>query len=391
MATPLPDPTPQRHHRRARPAIGLSRPRPVPHEQLAARLTARDRWILRMLAEHRVLTTPALTALAFPSSRAATGRLRELWEVQLLDRFQPFTGSGSAPLHHVLGPAGAAVIAAEEGLDPAQLGYRRDRALSVAHSLQLAHTVAVNDLLAHLTAYATAHAAIQPIAAPTARLDQAGLRVEVWWSAARCGHHIGDLVRPDAYLHLSSPAGGAGFEAFVEYDFATTNAARVAQKLDRYHHLATATGVATPVLVWCPSRHREPGLAGHLTRAHAALDRPDLVPVATAAPLPDQAPATGADGVAGAWAPVWRPLVPADRRRPATRVRPVGLVDLARMWPLRHPPGRALLGPTGLPHPDGSAGVDVGGDGSGGGLGRRAGLHALPAPPPVPPGGGGRG
>ena len=32
---------------------------------LAARLTARDRWLLRMLHEHRVLTTTHITQLAF--------------------------------------------------------------------------------------------------------------------------------------------------------------------------------------------------------------------------------------------------------------------------------------------------------------------------------------
>jgi hypothetical protein len=342
-----------------------------------------------MLAEHRVLTTPALTALAFPSPRAATGRLRTLWQWELTDRFQPYTLAGSAPLHHVLGPAGAAVIAAEEGLDPTQLGYRRDRTLGIAHSLQLAHTVAVNDLLAHLAAHP----------------PQPGWRMPVWWSAARCHRHIGDIVRPDAYLHLTHhhgqpawPEAGpgsapvVGFEAFLEYDFGTTSGLRVAEKLDRYHHLATLTAVSTPLLVWCPSRRRERGLRTHLARAHAALAHPDLVPVATASPPADQddPPSTAAtaataaaaapvDGGVGGWATVWQPLT-GPSRRPEHHLGlggRIGLADLVRIWPLRrHPPGRALLGSHGLTsRPDNAA--------------RRPpllGFYGLPAPAPTPPG-----
>ena len=224
--------------------------------------------------------------------------------------------------------------------------------------------------------------------------------VAAWWSPARCHHHIGDLVRPDAYLHLTPAihpavhvAGrtGPGFEAFVEYDFGTTSGVRVAQKLHRYHHLATLTGVGTPVLFWCPSRHREHHLRHQLTQLHATLGRPDLVPVATASPDPaPQRPTppqiTGgperrtphpgtpcpgsprhdlagdpvqlAAGMRGAWSPVWRPLTP-HPRHPArgpqhgppvpAADRRVDLTGLAQRWPLHHPPGRALLGPPACP------------------------------------------
>ena len=56
---------------------------------LAARLTARDRWLLRMLHEHRVLTTTHITQLAFGTTRAATARLLALYQLRAIDRFRP--------------------------------------------------------------------------------------------------------------------------------------------------------------------------------------------------------------------------------------------------------------------------------------------------------------
>jgi hypothetical protein len=76
-----PAPIPQRALRGHRPA------RPSPrvaasadhHAQLAHRLTPRDRWLARMLAEHKVLTTHHITDLAFPTHRAANLRLLQLY------------------------------------------------------------------------------------------------------------------------------------------------------------------------------------------------------------------------------------------------------------------------------------------------------------------------
>ena len=62
---------------------------------LAARLTARDRWLLRMLHEHRVLTTTQITWLAFGTTRAATARLLTLYQLRAIDnRVGHHPGSG---------------------------------------------------------------------------------------------------------------------------------------------------------------------------------------------------------------------------------------------------------------------------------------------------------
>ena len=62
---------------------------------LAARLTARDRWLLRMLCEHRVLTTAQVTQLAFGTARAATARMTTLYQYRAVDRFRPLAPAGS--------------------------------------------------------------------------------------------------------------------------------------------------------------------------------------------------------------------------------------------------------------------------------------------------------
>ena len=257
---------------------------------LAGRLTPRDRWIIRMLHEHRVLTAHQITALAFPSFRSGRMRLRELYLWGVVDRFQPFITTGTAPMHYILAPAGAAVLAAEDGLDVKELGYRHDRAFGIAYSLRLAHTVGVAEWFTALVdrarhAEETEHTALG-----------------AWWSEARCARHFGDLIKPDAYGRWSS--GGRGIEFFLEYDFGTEVLAKLAGKLAGYAALAAATGITTPLLVWLPTSRREATARRLLMRAWRELDDPRSVPVATAAAelLDPSAPhPSPADAV-------WRPL-----------------------------------------------------------------------------------
>jgi Replication-relaxation len=121
---------------------------------LAARLTARDRWLLRMLCEHRVLTTGQITQLAFGTTRAATARLAVLYQYRAVDRFRPLAPSDSSPLHFILDEAGAMLLAAEDGVTPAELGYRRDRSMAIALSPRLAHDTGANGVFTALAAAA---------------------------------------------------------------------------------------------------------------------------------------------------------------------------------------------------------------------------------------------
>jgi hypothetical protein len=242
----------------------------------------------------------------------------------VLDRFQPHTPVGSAPGHYVLGPAGAAVLAAEHGIDPTHFGYRRDRANAIAHSLRLTHTLGVNTWF---TILATAGAQ-----ARGARLnrERPALRLTVWWSEARCARHFGDLTRPDAYGRLTTTphtAGGGGdFEFFLEYDTGTEALTRLARKLPGYAALADATGITTPLLIWLPTARREAAARQRLTRAladsHIDSGGNRVLVATAAADLLDPA-----DPYAGPVDAVWLPL-PATRRG--------GRVPLARLieaWP----------------------------------------------------------
>ena len=237
--------------------------------ELAARLTARDRWLLHALREHQVLTGPQIARIAFDTPRIANRRLRILAnELRVIDRFRPLRAIGSAPEHYVLGAYGAQVLAAEAGITIKQLGYHRSRALAIAHSPRLNHAVGVNELYSHLAA-----------ASRTAPDTDGALAS--WWSELTCLHLYGDLARPDAFGRWQAP-GPRGrtrtAEFFLEYDTGSENLERVVAKLDGYTRLAQVTGIDTPVLFWLQSPLRERALHRLL-----ALDPPS-VPVATATP-----------------------------------------------------------------------------------------------------------
>ncbi|WP_040588641.1 replication-relaxation family protein [Sciscionella marina] len=317
---------------------------------LAARLTARDKWILALLHEHRVLTSSQIRDAAFPSGRSTRQRLRELYLWRAVSRFQPFQQLGSAPMHYVLGPAGAAVLAAEHGLEVKDLGYRHDRAMAIAHNQRLTHTVGVADFFTSLIAHArqNTHAARREA-------------LTVWWSETRCARHFGDLVIPDAYGRWHT--GEHELEFFLEYDTGTESLTKLGRKLLAYARLAETTRIATPVLVWLPTTRRETGARTALTHIHRDLDHPEAVPVATAAaelfdprsrhPSPAQ--------------PVWLPLT--TRRGGGATATRCALEDLRYSWPALAPP----------------ASTEPGGPEPAGTSERTASPYRLPAPTPIPP------
>lgn len=334
------NPTPQRALRGHQPT------RPTPRAAnsaehravLATRLTLRDRWIIRMLHEHRVLTSSQITALTLPSSRSARQRLRELFCWSVLDRFQPFVSVGTTPMHYVLAPAGAAVLAAEDGRSVKDLGYHHDRAFGIAHSLRLAHTIGVNDWFTALI--------------NRARHDP-DMTLGAWWSETRCARHFGDLTKPDAYGRFS--AHGQHIEFFLEYDFGTEELDKLTNKLHGYAALATATAITTPLLIWLPTARREATTRHLLTPAWQHLHDPRSVPVATAAAdllNPQAAHPSPAD-------PVWLPL---DSTGGPTARR--ALHHLPAAWPHLPPP-------TTEPDQTNASGTTP--------------LTVLPAPDPMPP------
>ena len=345
-------PRPQNTQRGVRPGRPVARTTNGTEHQasLASRLTDRDRWIVHMLHEHRVLTADHITTLAFPSYRSGRQRLRELYQWSVLDRFQPLLAQGAAPMHYVLGPAGATVLAAEYGIDSKDFGYRRDRVNGIAHNQRLAHTVGVSEWFTALIDHA---------------VHSEDTEVSAWWSEARCARHFGDLTRPDAYGRWRHHR--QHLEFFLEYDTGTERPAmRLAAKLHGYAQLAASTGILTPLLVWMPTSRRETRARPALHDAWRALDDPRLVPIATAAADlldPDSEHPSPAE-------PAWLPLDPA-----ATRGGRRDFTALALTWPY-DPPATPTSATTGAaasaaiaPAPPVPA----------------SGAIAVPAPDPMPP------
>ncbi|MGY2091741.1 replication-relaxation family protein [Nocardia gipuzkoensis] len=269
-------------------------------------LTGRDRWILRMLYEHRVLTTDQLADLAFPTAKIARRRLGILHTYRVLDRFRPMRTRGTAPYHWTLAPAGAAILAAEAGVSVRELGYNHQTTLSVAHSLHLTHTLGVNEWFTTLTTR-----------------PANGARVSRWWSQTRCQRLWGDLARPDAHGRYTH--GQNLLDFFLEYDLGTTSLPRVAAKLHGFAELARTTGVIVPVLLWVPTTAREVNARVALRRTWERLPDPEAVPVATAA-----AEFLGSIFGTSPADQVWLPLhTDSGRRR---------LHELGTVWPRRTAP-----------------------------------------------------
>jgi hypothetical protein len=240
------------------PNISAARERPRPRsrgrsrrgsvaEQLAAlagRLTDRDRAIIRLVHEHRVFTTAQLAEVWFHSLDRAEYRLRELPQARVLARLRPHTrhGEGSASYLYVLGPLGAAVLVAEQGVEVRRLGHRPDKALELAHSQRLAHTVGVNGFFTALVADAR-HGRSQ------------GAWLAAWLSERVCADRWDVVVRPDGFGRWRQHDRELPF--FLEYDRGTEPLDRLAAKLVAYGELADATQIPTPVLFWLLTSGRE--------------------------------------------------------------------------------------------------------------------------------------
>ena len=244
------------------------------------RLTRRDRFLCRVLWEHRVLTTEQVCDLCFTSLVSTQHRLVALYRLGVLDRFRPLRPTGSESWRYTLGAVGAALVAAERGVDVPRSSVLRDRVVALAAGQRTTHTLGVNGFFCSL------HRAAR---------ERSDAVVVAWWSERRCAAEWGELVRPDAYGIWEED--GQRVEFLVEHDTGSEPLGRVASKLAGYRDLAEADGVARPVLIWLAQAGREPGL-------RTALGATSL-PVATA--------------VAGTGNPadaIWLPLDTEAPRRP---------------------------------------------------------------------------
>ena len=259
--------------------------------EVAGRITERDRLISRLLFDHRVLTSAQVADVGFGTLRKAQQRLAALYDLGVVERFRPQASAGSAPLHFILGAVGAAVVAAERGVDFSDLDWRSEVPTALATSRHLSHLVGCNGFFSALIGSARHGGASS---------------LEEWWSARRCAAAWGDAVRPDGYGVWADY--GVRLPFCLEYDNGTETLARLEAKLGGYAKLARAVEHPTWVLFRFPTCGRE--AAARPVLAHLA------VPVATAIVGPGQA----ADG------PLW--LAVGDRG-PRRRLADLGPPDRA--------------------------------------------------------------
>ena len=256
----------------------------------SAHLTERDRELVRMVGEHRVLTTDQLGALAFDNVITARHRLALLVKIGVLRRFRPRRDIGSAPWHYLLGPVGAALLGAEDRDEKRWVPQvRADRQLALARSQRLANLVGVNWFFVSLTAHA--------------RIGGGELRQ--WQGERATAEYLYDQAWMGArVLEVSPHPDGLGIWAenstdivfLLEYDTGSEHLPQLAGKLDRYAHLASNNMAFQVPLLFCfltPRREQS---------AHRALDRhpgSSVLQIATAAFDPRLTCPAG---------PVWMPL-----------------------------------------------------------------------------------
>lgn len=236
--------------------------------------TPRDRTLLRWLVDHRVLTTGQITAALFNSPVTARHRLALLRRRGLTDRWRWHHGTGgSSAYHHVIGPLGARIIAAERDKAPPSAQRLRDQRTQLATSANLGHLLGVNDFFTQLAAHARTH--------PPAALV-------TWHNTAQAvsTHSVFNdaPARPDGYGEWRD--GHRTVRFFLEHDTGTMNLGDLADKLDTYHRAVRRGWPTHPVLFWLPSTRRAANLRQLLTRT-----APHPVPIWIAATGPNPAEA----------------------------------------------------------------------------------------------------
>ncbi|WP_020663181.1 replication-relaxation family protein [Amycolatopsis benzoatilytica] len=262
------------------------------------RLVDRDRRLLALLAEHKVLTTNQIAAIEFLSVRRAQDRLRHLRELGVVFAFrESYLRGGTSQTRYALGYLGARLIAAQRAERPPAPKAYAESLDRLALWPKLDHQLGVNDFFCALAAHRN-----------PARLREAGREGEVsgltqWWSEHRCTEffwkYLGGgretRLRPDGYGCWEEH--GRTVRFFLEHDTGTESLAKVTGKLDDYGAFPTdAFGV---LLFSVHSTRREIALRTALRRALAG-HAPGFV-IATAARDPH-----GAYGHAdGPAAPIW--------------------------------------------------------------------------------------
>ena len=243
-------------------------------------LTDRDRELIRLVAQHRVLTTGQLTALGFGSAITARHRLALLVRLGMLRRFRPRAAIGSAPWHYVLGPVGAAMLGQEDQDEKKWAPQvRTDRQLALERSQRLGHMTGTNWFFVQLTKHAREHGGELSW---KSEQEAAVYLYDSTWDAEHRPHPDGLGIWAE---------GGRDIVFFLEYDTGTEHLRQLTDKLPGYAETARTCMTFQAPILFCfltPRREQTARAAMAATRASHDLQ------IATAALDPSQAcPACG--------------------------------------------------------------------------------------------------
>jgi hypothetical protein len=213
----------------------------------AARLTERDRYIIRIVAEHRVLTTDQLAVIAFDNIITARHRLGALAGLGALKRFRPHRATGSAPWHYLLGPLGAVLLGAEDRDDRKWLPQvRAGRQVALQRSQRLTHMIGTNWFFVALAAHARQGAGELRTWLTESRTAELFYQYPISLSA------LASLPQPDGAGVWAD--GGREIAFVLEYDTGSEHLAQLAGKLDSYARLADVLSryhQQVPLLLFC--------------------------------------------------------------------------------------------------------------------------------------------
>jgi len=288
------------------------------------RLVDRDRRLLALLSEHKVLTTNQIAAMEFASVRRAQDRLRRLRELGVVFAFrESYAMGGTSQTRFALGYAGARLLAARKAQRPPAPKAHMESLERLAMWPKLAHELGVNDFFSGLAAHRN----------PTRRRDKAGDGtvdgLTQWWSETQCTEFFQQgygersvTLRPDGYGCWEE--NGRVVRFFLEHDTGTETLGKVTAKVADYSAFPTAAfGI---VLFSVHSTRREVALRAALRRDLPA-SRPRVV-IATAARDHGHP-----DSVAG---PIWSVWTPQSRDLVSRRYR---LAELPQCGPrIEHRP-----------------------------------------------------
>lgn len=244
------------------------------------RLVDRDRRLLALLAEHKVLTTSQVAAIEFASVRRAQDRLRRLRELGVVFAFrESYVRGGTSQTRFALGYLGARLIAAQRAERPPAPKAYAEGLERLGLWPKLDHQLGVNDFFCALAAHRN----------PARLRDAASAGVvsglTQWWSEKRCAEFFvkyqcggPDIrLRPDGYGCWEEH--GRAVRFFLEHDTGTESLSVVTRKIADYTAFPTdAFGV---LLFSVHSTRREVALRAALRRDQAGGD-PGVV-IATAA------------------------------------------------------------------------------------------------------------